>query len=145
MAIKQQFTQSYKSDLLGGHVAPTNTYKIALYTSAADLDHNTGKYTTTNEVVGTGYTAGGKVLSTSTSSEVDASGVPTGWRNFGDATWTNATFTARGALLYILEGFSPSVMVLDFGGDKTVTNGTFRIQMPAGGFGDPDGALIQIR
>ena len=109
------------------------TYKIALYTDAADLSPgNTNVvYDTTNEVTGAGYTAGGKDL------VVAAPGFSfdpvVGWVSFGPVSWTSATFTARGAAIYRNTGGNGNkyvVAILDFGSNKTVDNGTFNITFP---------------
>lgn len=102
------------------------TLKIALYTSEADLGPNTLVYTSSNEVVGTGYTAGGKIL---TGVTVNKSGT-TAYLDFADVTWDPAAFTARGALIYNTNLGNLAIAVLDFGADKTATN-TFTVQMPA--------------
>src|SRR5690606_29755924 len=107
-------------------------FKIALYTSSANLDKNTTAYSTTNEVSGTGYTAGGENLISVTPTLDDDTAVC----DFGDVTWSNATFTARGALIYNEDAASPAaanaaVCVLDFGGDFTVSAGTFKVIFPS--------------
>jgi hypothetical protein len=104
----------------------TGTLKIALYTAAADLGAATTVYTTSGEVVGTGYTAGGKTL---TGVTVSQSGT-TAYLDFADVTWDPAAFTARGALIYNTSLGNLAVAVLDFGSDKTTTT-TFVVQMPA--------------
>jgi len=130
MAITQSLCSSFKKELLeadhdfnsaGGHV-----FKLALYTSAASLGAATTIYTTSGEVTGTGYTAGGNTLA-----KVDpALSGATGFIDFGNTTWTTATFTARGALIYNSTSSNKAVAVLDFGGDKDVSNGTFSISFP---------------
>ena len=103
------------------------TYKIALYTSLANLDNTTLIYTSSNEIVGSGYTAGGKTLTVSQvpigdTSQNDA------YISFNNVTWNPASFTTRGALIY--NGTTnASVCVLDFGSDKTAV-GTFTITFP---------------
>lgn len=138
MAITQAMPTSFKVELLGGvHVFGTDVFKIALYTSAATLGASTTVYSATNEVVGTGYTAGGNVLT----SEVTSSGGTTAFVDFGDSTWTSATITARGALIYNSSKGNKAVAVLDFGSDKTSTAGDFVVQMPTA---DATNALIRI-
>lgn len=127
MAISQAFCTSAKVGFLSGTYAPlTDTMKIALYTSTATLDATTTAYSTTNEVVGTGYTAGGNTLAGAAISS--ASG--TAWITFGDSSWTTSTITARGALIYDSSVSNAAIAVLDFGSDKTSTAGTFTVQMP---------------
>ena len=104
----------------------TNTLKIALYTAFSDIGPNTTVYTTDNEVVGTGYTAGGKVL---TGVTIAASTDGVIYINFGNVVWDPASFTCRGALIYNTTQANKSVAVLNFGSDKTSTN-TFTITMP---------------
>ena len=124
------FCTSAKVGFLKGLYAPlTDTMKIALYTNSATLDATTTVYTTSGEVVGTGYTAGGNTLI----SPVITSDGTTAYITFGNSSWTTATFTARGALIYDSSVSNPSnaaIAVLDFGSDKTVTAGTFTVQMP---------------
>lgn len=103
----------------------TGTLKIALYTAAANINADTLVYTTTNEVVGTGYVAGGKILADVT---VSKSGT-TAYLDFANVTWDPANFTARGALIYNTSLGNLAVAVLDFGADKTATT-TFTVQMP---------------
>ena len=112
--------------LTGTYVPLTDTMKIALYTNSATLDATTTAYTTSNEVVGTGYTAGGNTLA----GNAISSGGTTAWLTFSDSSWTTATFTARGALIYDSTQSNAAIAVLDFGADKTATVGTFTVQMP---------------
>jgi hypothetical protein len=123
--------------LLGEHDLDTDTIKIALYTSAATLSAATTAYSTSDEVVGTGYTAGGNTL---TGATVSLTGT-TAFVDFSDTTWTTATITARGALLYNSSKSNKAVAVLDFGSDKTSTAGNFTVQMPAN---DASSALVRI-
>jgi hypothetical protein len=102
------------------------TLKMALYTAEADLNADTLVYTTANEVVGTGYTAGGKTLTGVTVSKSNT----TAYLDFNDVTWDPASFTARGALIYNTNLGNLAVAVLDFGADKTATT-TFTVQVPA--------------
>jgi hypothetical protein len=114
-----------------------SVFKIALYTSSASLDATTTVYSTSNEVVGTGYTAGGNTL---TNIDPVTSGT-TGFADFADTTWTSATITAAGALIYNSSQSNKAVAVLSFGGDKTSTNGDFVIQFPVA---DASNAIIRI-
>lgn len=129
MAITTAICNSYKKELLDGVHNAADTYKIALFTNAATLDKTTTAYSTTNEVVGTGYTAGGATLSGY------ASGLSgdTAYIDFSDPSWANATITARGALIYNSSQGNKAVAVFDFGGDITSTAGTFSITLPAPG------------
>ena len=134
MAITQAMCTSFKKALLDGEMDfssdTTQTYKIALYTSSATLGASTTAYSATNEVSGTGYTAGGASL---TVVAPTTSGT-TAYIDFSDVTFSNATITARGALIYSDSAAGdPAVAVLDFGSDKTSTSGDFTIQFPAAG------------
>ena len=131
MAITQAMCTSFKEDLFQKEQdLDTDTIKIALYTSSASLDATTTAYTTSNEVTGTGYTAGGETL---TGATIGTSGT-TAYVDFDDPEWTSASFTARGALIYNdTTAGDNSIAVLDFGGDFTVSSGTFRIVFPAAG------------
>ena len=145
MAITQAMCTSFKAEiLLGVHdfrATGGDTFKLALYTSSASLDANTTAYTATNEVSGTNYTAGGGALvnlGVVTSNNRASTG--TGFTDFSDLTFSNATITARGALIYNSTPSANSnanttltnaaVAVLDFGSDKTATNGDFTIVFP---------------
>jgi hypothetical protein len=123
--------------LLGEHDLDTDVIKIALYTSAADLSAATTAYSTSNEVVGTGYTAGGNTLAGAT---VSLTGT-TAFVDFSDTTWTTATITARGALIYNSSKSDKAIAVLDFGSDKTSTAGSFTVQFPAN---DSSSAIVRI-
>jgi len=142
MAITQAMCTSFKQALLDGEMDfSSNTaqsYKIALYTSSASLDAATTAYTTSNEVTGTGYTAGGNTLTISTAPTTSGT---TAFLSFATTTWTTATITARGALIYQVGGSTPSVAVLDFGSDKTSTAGDFQITFPTA---DATNAIIRI-
>jgi hypothetical protein len=128
MAITSAICNSFKQELIGGiHDLDTDVIKMALYTSAATLGASTTAYTTSDEVVGAGYTAGGNTLSGATIS-LDGSVAIV---DFSDTTWSSATITARGALIYNSSKSNKAVAVIDFGGDKTSTNGSFVVQMPA--------------
>jgi hypothetical protein len=131
VTIVQGQTTKFKTDALSGLVnfntGTSYTYKIALYTANANLDNTTAAYTTTGEVVGTGYTAGGKPLV--------ISNIPTGdttnnvaYISFDPVIWTGASFTCRGALIYN-STTNATVAVLNFGSDKTTT-GTFTVTFP---------------
>lgn len=120
-----------------------DTFKIALYTNSATFDATTTAYTVTNEISGTGYTAGGNTLT-----NVDpTSTTTTAFTDFADTSWSSASFTARGALLYNstptagLGLTNPTVCVLDFGSDRTVTSGTFTVVFPTA---DATNAIIRI-
>ena len=142
MAIAQAMCTSFKKALLDGEMDfSSNTgqsYKIALYTSSATLNATTAAYTTSNEVSGTGYTAGGNTLSISTAPTTSGT---TAFLSFGTTTWSTATITARGALIYQVGGSTPSVAVLDFGGDISSTAGDFQITFPTA---NSSSAIIRI-
>ena len=130
MAITQAMATSFKSEILQeGHNLASDTLKIALYTSSANLGAATTAYTTSQEISGTGYSAGGETL---TSTTVGTSGT-TAFFDADDPTWTSASFTARGALIYNSTNSDKAIAVLNFGGDFTVSSGTFRIVFPAAG------------
>ena len=131
MAITQAMCTSFKEDLFQKEQdLDTDTIKIALYTSSATLDATTTAYTTSGEVSGTGYTAGGVTL---TGATIGTSGT-TAYVDFDDPEWTSASFTTAGALIYNdTTAGDNSIAVLSFGGDFTVTAGTFRIVFPAPG------------
>jgi len=155
MAHTQAVTTSFKSELLqgihnfhngsgGGTTTSTgtgNTFKIALYTSSSTMSASTTAYTTTNEVSGTNYSAGGNSL---TNVDPSTSGT-TALTDFADSTWSSATITANGALIYNSSTTAGSanraVVVLAFGGDKTSTAGDFTITFPAA---DASNAIIRI-
>ena len=131
MAITQAMCTTFKVNLMkADEDFDTDTYYIALYTSSATLDASTSAYTASNEVSGTGYTAGGKPLTVSTA---PTSSGTTAYIDFSDVTWSTATITARGALIYNSSNSNAAVAVLDFCGDKTSTAGDFTIQFPAAG------------
>jgi hypothetical protein len=126
MSLVQTQTTSFKKELYQGiHDLSTDTIKIALYTSFADLNAATTVYSSANEVVASGYTAGGQVM---TGVQISASEY-TAYVNWNNVSWTSA-LTARCALLYNVTKGNKSVAVLDFGADKTSTT-TFLITMPA--------------
>ena len=125
--IVQGQTTSFKEELYKGvHNFTTDTFKIALYTANATLNQDTTVYTTTGEITGTGYTAGGKALVAPTVNASDG----TAYISFNNISWTSASFTVRGALIYNSSKANRSVAVLDFGSDK-VTTSTFTITFPA--------------
>jgi hypothetical protein len=129
MAIVQGQTTSFKQQLyLAVHNFQTNTFKMALYTGNANLNQSTTAYSATNEVVGTGYTAGGLTLTGVTiNTDLNTSTV---YINFNNAVWSPAAFTARCALIYNASASNASVAVIDFGSDKSCSN-TFTVTMPA--------------
>ena len=147
MAITQAMCTSFKKELLEGQhdfrVSGTgHTFKLAMFTSSATLDASTTDYSTTDEVDGTGYTAGGGTL---TNVAPTSSGT-TAFCDFDDLTFSSATITANGALIYNTttgggSGTTESVIVLAFGGDKSSTNGDFTIQFPTA---DASNAIIRI-
>jgi hypothetical protein len=145
MAITQAMCTSFKTELLEGKHDFTNgqdTYKLALFTSAATLDATTTDYSTTNEVTGTGYTAGGGTLVNVT----PTSSGTTAFTDFNDLTFSASTITANGAMIYNTEtgggsGTTDAVVILAFGSDKTSTNGDFTIQFPTA---DATNAIIRI-
>jgi hypothetical protein len=148
MAITQAMATSFKVEILDGihnfgvgvirASTAADTYKIALYTSAASLDAATTAYTTSGEVVGTGYTAGGNTLAISV---VPVSSGTTAYLSFSNSSWTTASITARGAMIYNSTQSNKCVAVLDFGSDKTSTAGTFTIVFPTA---DASNAIIRI-
>lgn len=141
MSITQAMCTSFKQQLLTGTHDFTNgtgdTFKIALFTSAATLGAATTAYSTTNETSGTGYTAGGNTLTNVT----PTSSGTTAFTDFADTTWSTASITARGALIYNSTESDAAVVVLDFGADKTSTAGDFTIQFPTA---DASNAIIRI-
>ena len=142
MAITQAMVTSFKVGVLDGTFdfssGTSQVFKIALFTSSATLDATTTAYAVTNEVSGTGYTAGGNTLTISAN---PASSGTTAFLDFADTTWSSATITARGALIYKSGGGDPAIAVLDFGSDKTSTAGDFTIVFPAA---DASNAIIRI-
>jgi hypothetical protein len=135
MAITSAVCNSFKQELLGD--LDTDVIKMALYTSAATLGASTTAYTTINEVVGAGYVAGGNTLTGATIS-LDGSVAIV---DFSDTTWSSATITARGAILYNSSKSNKAIAVIDFGADRTSTNGSFVVQMPVA---DGANAIIRI-
>jgi hypothetical protein len=134
--ITQTIVNSYKKGLLEGVFNFSNTstqvFKIALYTSSATLDANTTVYSATNEATGTGYTAGGNILTISTYPTLSNS---VAFISFSTVTWSITSITARGALIYKFDGATnPAIAVLDFGEDKTTSGGNFVINFPLADF-----------
>lgn len=130
MAITQAMCTSFKAEILDEqHDLVADTLKIALYTSSANLGAATTAFTTSNEITGTGYSSGGVELTNRT---VSTTGT-TAFFDADDPTWTSASFTARGALIYNSTNSNKAIAVLNFGGDFTVSSGTFRIVFPAAG------------
>ena len=143
MAITSAICNSFKQELLVGthnFTATTgNTFKIALFTSSATLGAGTTAFATTNEITnssGTAYTSGGATL-TSVTPTLDSS---TAVCDFNDVSFTSASFTANGALIYNSSASNKAVAAIAFGGDKTVSSGTFTIEFPAG---DASNAIIR--
>ena len=141
MAITQAMCTSFKQELLEGTHNFKNsgggTFNLALFTSSATLGASTTAYATTNEVSGTGYSAGGGTL---TRVDPTSSGT-TAFTDFADETFSTATITANGALIYNSSASDKAVIVLAFGGDKTSTAGDFTIQFPTA---DASNAIIRI-
>lgn len=141
MAITQAMCTSFKQEILVATHDFTNAtgdvFKIALYTSSATLDATTTVYSPTNEVAGTGYSAGGLALTNVT----PTSSGTTAYVDFSDAVWSTATITARGALIYNSTKANKAVAVLDFGTDKTSTAGDFTVSFPAF---DASNAIVRI-
>lgn len=139
MAIVQTQCTIFKDNLLNGlenfSLASPYVYKIALYTANAALDASTLAYSTTNEITGTGYTAGGRTLVVIP----PAYSGSTAYVSFNNVTWTPASFTCRGALIYN-STTGAAVAVLNFGSDKTATN-TFTITFPTA---DASNAILRI-
>ena len=150
MAISQTLATSFKVEILDGihnfgvgvvrASTAADTFKIALYSTLATLDSTTTAYSATNEVTGTGYVAGGNTLTisqvpTSTSTETTA------WLNFDNSSWTTASFSAGGALIYNSTQGNKAVAILNFGSTKTATAQTFTVTFPAS---TSDAAIIRI-
>ena len=145
MAITQAMCTSFKQEILQGQHNFTNggsAFKLALFTSSATLSAATTDYSTSNEVSGTGYSAGGAALTNVTPT---TSGT-TAFCDFNDLTFSSATITARGAMIYNTTSAGGSnttdaVCILNFGADKTSSNGDFTIQFPTA---DASNAIIRI-
>ena len=127
--IQQGLTNSFKQEMLqAGQNLATDTLKMALYTAFSDIGPLTTVYTATNEVTGTGYVAGGVAVTGATiSTDVNTGTV---YVDFDDVSWPGASFTARGALIYNVTRSNKSVLVLDFGSDKTFTSTSNTVTMP---------------
>jgi len=131
-------TDSFKEQLLlGVHNFATDTFLVALYTSSAVLGPTTTVYTTSNEVTGAGYIAGGELLQ---NVSVNLS-MGTGYVSFDNPSWAGATFTTRGGLIYNSSKANKSVGVFNFGVDQTMLGQQFTIQFPTN---DPETALIRV-
>lgn len=131
-------TTSFKEQvLLGVHDLVNDVLKIALYTADANLGPDTTVYSVTNEVSGTGYTAGGEVLL----NVLVQQGNGTGYATFDNPSWPGANFTVRGALIYNFTKGNKSIGVFNFGTDQTMVNQGFTIQLPAD---NPETAVIRI-
>lgn len=135
--IVQGMTTSFKGELpLGIQALTTDTLKMALYTGNANLNLDTTVYTTTDEITGTGYVAGGQTI---TGVTVTTSGT-TAYISFNNVVWNPAAFTTRCALIYNASKANRSIAVLDFGADKTTTT-LFTVQLPPNTVAD---ALLRI-
>ena len=142
MAISQTLTDTFLQDCLDGAQnlgTSGNTLKIALYTSSASLGATSASYSATNEVSGTGYTAGGVALSSQAVAYDSTNQVA--YFDAADPSWSSATITARGALIYNNTKSNASIAVLDFGSDYSSSNGTFQVQLPSAAYNT---ALIRI-
>ena len=142
MAITQAVCTSFKQEILvEGHnftASTGDTFKIALYSSDATLSASTTAYSDTNEVSDSGtYSAGGGSLTSVTPTTSGTTAIC----DFTDISFTSATITARGALIYNSSASNKAVVVLDFGGDKTSTSGTFTIAFPAA---DSSNAILRL-
>ena len=142
MAITSAICNSFKTEILTGthnfSSSGGNTFNLALYTSSATLNKSTTAYTTSAEVSGSGYTAKGNALTSVT----PALSTDTAVCDFADTSFTSASFTARGCLIFNDSASGdPAVCAIDFGSDKTVTSGTFTIQFPTA---DASNAIIRI-
>ena len=144
MAISSAICTSFKQEILvGTHnftATSGDTFKIALFTSSATLGAGTTAYSTSNEITnssGTAYTAGGATLTSVTPTTSGTTAIC----DFSDVSYTSASFTANGALIYNDTQSDKAVAVIAFGGDKTVSSGTFTIQFPTA---DATNAIIRI-
>ena len=141
MAITQAMCTSFKKEILEAvhnfKLSGGDAFKIALFTSSASLDATTTAYSTSNEVSGAGYSAGGNTLT-----RIDpATSGTTAFTDFANTTWSSATITARGAVIYNSTDSDKAVAVLDFGSDKSSSTGDFTIQFPTA---DSSSAIIRI-
>ena len=149
MAITSAVCSSFKQELLQGKhsfaSSSGDTFKIAMFTSSASLDATTTDYSTSNEITntsGTAYTAGGAAL---TNTGVGLTST-TAFTDFSDVSWTSASFTANGCMIYNTTtgtgtGTTDAVCIVAFGGDKTVSSGTFTIQFPTN---DATSAILRL-
>lgn len=141
MAITQGICNSFKAELATGthdFTASTgDTFKLALFTSSATLSSATTAYSSSNEVSGTGYSAGGNTLTSVTPTLSGSTAI----LDFDDTSWSTATITARGALLYNSSKANRAVAIFDFGSDRISTASTFLITFPAA---DSSNAIIRI-
>lgn len=129
MPIQQGQTLSFRNEIVqGGQNLATDTLYMALYTAYSSIGPTTTVYTTDNEVTGTGYTAGGVIITGVTiSTDVNTNTV---YVNFNNVSWPGASFTARGALIYNSTQSNKSIAVLDFGSDKIFTTVSNTVTMP---------------
>jgi hypothetical protein len=132
MAIQQGITNSFKQEMIqAGQNLATDTLKMALYTAFSDIGQLTTVYTTTNEVTGSGYTAGGVVMTGVTiNTQTTGPYAGTVYVDFNNVSWPGASFTARGALIYNVTRSNKSVAVLDFGSDKVFSSVNNTVTMP---------------
>ena len=149
MAITSAICSSFKQELLQGkhsfESSGGHTFKLALFTSSASLGAATTDYSTSNEISntsGSAYVAGGATL-TNSGVSLDST---TAFTDFSDVTYTSASFTANGAMIYNTttdggSGTTDAVAIIAFGGDKTASNGTFKIEFPAA---DASNAIIRL-
>ena len=138
MAITTALCTSFKKELLEAeHDFTADTFKLALFTNSASLDATTTAYSTTNEVSGTGYSAGGATLTT----VAPTTSGTTAFVDFNDVSFSNSTITARGALIYNSSKSNKAVAVYDFGSDQTTSNATFTVTIPTANASD---AVVRI-
>jgi hypothetical protein len=143
MPIEQGATNQFKVGMASGQFNfSTDTFKMALYTGGASIGPTTAAYTSASETSGTGYTAGGEIVTVSVAPTTGPDpNNTTMYLSFANVTWNPAAFTCRGALIYKADGVAnPTVCVLDFGGDKTATT-SFQVQFPTA---DSTNAIIRI-
>ncbi len=129
MSITSALCNSHKQEILEGVHASTDTYKIALFDSNAGLSATTTAYSTSGEVEGTGYTAGGETLSGFTTGLSGS----TAYLTFSDPSWANSTITARGCMIYNSSKSNKAVAVFNFGQNVSSVNGTFTVDFPGAG------------
>jgi hypothetical protein len=132
MAIQQGLTNSFKQEMLqAGQNLATDTLRMALYTAFSDIGPETTVYTATNEITGTGYTAGGETMTGVTiSTQTTGPNAGTVYVDFNNVSWPGADFIARGALIYNVTRSNKTVAVLDFGSDKTFSSVSNTVTMP---------------